>query len=191
MLQTMSRKWWLIALRGVSAVLFGILAFVWPQLTLGVLILLFAGYALIDGVMSIGASVGERKINDRWWVGLIEGVLSITAAVLAIIWPGITAVVLLYLIAAWAIITGIFEIIAAVNLRKVIEGEWTLALAGVVSIILGLILFFNPGPGILALIWVIGIYAVLFGVLLIYLGFRVRNLSESDSTGTSGRISHA
>lgn len=193
MIRTTARYWWLVVLRGVAAVLFGILAFVWPQLTLGALILLFAGYALVDGIMSIGASIRERHVHSRWWMGLIEGALGITAAILAVVWPGLTAVALLYLIAAWAIVTGIFELVAAISLRKQISGQWALGFAGIASIILGAILFLNPGTGVLALIWVIGAYALVFGGLLIYLGIKLRveyASKDTDEEGT-GQLRHA
>ena len=173
MLASLSRYWWLLVLRGVVAILFGILAFVWPGLTIGALVLLFGIYALIDGIGSIITGVAHRHGSDRWWL-LLEGVASIAFGLLTFFWPGITAIFLLLLIAGWAVVTGIFEIAAAIRLRKEIEGEWLLGLAGLLSILLGIFMFVQPGAGALALIWVIGSYAILFGLVLIVLGFRVR-----------------
>ncbi|HRW05747.1 MAG TPA: HdeD family acid-resistance protein [Caldilineaceae bacterium] len=173
MLASLSRYWWLLVLRGVVAILFGILAFVWPGLTIGALVLLFGVYALIDGIGSIVTGVAHRHGSDRWWL-LLEGVASIAFGLLTFFWPGITAIFLLLLIAGWAVVTGIFEIAAAIRLRKEIEGEWLLGLAGLLSILFGIFMFVQPGAGALALIWVIGSYAILFGLLLIVLGFRVR-----------------
>ena len=173
MLASLSRYWWLLVLRGVVAILFGVLAFVWPGLTIGALVLLFGIYALIDGIGSIITGVAHRHGSDRWWL-LLEGVASIAFGLLTFFWPGITAIFLLLLIAGWAVVTGIFEIAAAIRLRKEIEGEWLLGLAGLLSILLGIFMFVQPGAGALALIWVIGSYAILFGLVLIVLGFRVR-----------------
>lgn len=184
MLGNFARYWWLLAIRGVFAVIFGILAFIWPSITVGALVILFGVYVLFDGLSTLITAVTGRHENDRWWVLLIEGLVSVGAAVLTFIWPGITAVVLLYFIAAWAILTGVFEIIAAVRLRKEIENEWALGLMGVASLLFGLVMVFNPGAGALALIWVIGTYAVLFGLLLIYLAFKVRGMNKPTQLRT-------
>lgn len=182
MLASLSRYWWLLVLRGVVAILFGLLAFIWPGLTIGALVLLFGIYALIDGVSSIITGVAHRHGRDRWWL-LLEGIASIAFGLLTFFWPGITAFFLLILIASWAVVTGIFEIAAAIRLRKEIEGEWLLGLAGVLSILFGIMMFVQPGAGALALIWIIGSYAILFGILLIVLGFRLRNGSKLVGIG--------
>jgi uncharacterized membrane protein HdeD (DUF308 family) len=181
----MRKYWWLLALRGLFAILFGLAAFFWPGLTLSVLVLFFGAYVLIDGVMSIVAAVGDRDENDRWWVLLLEGLAGIAAGIIAFVWPGITAVALLFVIAAWAIATGVLELIAAIRLREVLKNELLLALSGALSIILGLILVFNPGPGALALIWAIGAYAILFGALFIYLGYKLRGSEEEPEAWQS------
>jgi uncharacterized membrane protein HdeD (DUF308 family) len=178
MLDNLSRYWWLLALRGVAAILFGILAFIWPQLTLEVLIILFGVYVLIDGVSNIITAFSRRETNDRWWVMLLEGVVGILAGVLTFLYPSLTAVILLYFIAAWAILTGVLEIVAAVRLRQEITGEWALALSGIFSIIFGILLVLFPGTGALAVVWIIGTYAIIFGALLIYLAFKVRSTGE-------------
>lgn len=178
MLRTLSRNWWLLALRGVFAVLFGILAFAWPAITVSALVILFGIYVLADGVISIFTGISDRDTNDRWWVLLLEGVLGITVGIVTFVWPGITAVVLLYLIAAWALVTGIFEIIAAIQLRQEITNEWALGLSGLLSIIFGVLLVVWPATGALALIWLIAAYAIVFGFLMIYLGFQMRGRSD-------------
>ncbi len=181
MVQTLAKYWWLVALRGVVAILFGILAFVWPGLTIGALVLLFGIYALIDGIGSIITGIAHRHGSERWWM-LLEGIAGILFGVLTFLWPGMTAWVLLLFIASWAILTGIFEIMAAIRLRHEIKGEWALGLAGLLSIILGVIMLINPGAGALAVVWGIGGYAIVFGALLVYLGFKLRN-AESLPTG--------
>lgn len=184
----LARNWWAVALRGLFAVLFGIAAFIWPGLTLLSLVWLFGIYAALDGIFSIVSAITNRQENDRWWLLLIEGIIGIAAGVVAFVWPGITAIALVYLIAAWAILTGIFEIVAAIRLRKEIEGEWLLALSGILSLIFGVALMIWPGAGALALVWVIAAYAIVFGVVLIILGFRMRGWRErginQELTGT-------
>lgn len=175
MIGTLSRNWWMLAVRGAVAVLFGIMAFIWPGLTLWALVFLFGAYVLIDGVFALVTAFTGREDNDRWWVLLLEGLAGIAAGLVAFIWPGMTAFVLVYLIAAWAIVTGIIEIAAAIRLRKEIEGEWVLALSGLASIIFGALMVLWPGAGALAVVWLIAAYAIFFGILLIFLAFRVRN----------------
>jgi uncharacterized membrane protein HdeD (DUF308 family) len=170
----LARNWWTLALRGLVAVLFGVAAFAWPGLTLVALTLLFGVYALIDGAFALAAAIVGRPPGLLWWALLAEGLLGIGTGIVTLLWPGLTALALLYLIAAWAVATGAFEIAAAVRLRKEIEGEWLLALGGILSVGLGLALALKPGAGALALIWLIGAYALLFGILLLILAFRLR-----------------
>jgi uncharacterized membrane protein HdeD (DUF308 family) len=144
-----------------------------PGMTLWVLVLLFGAYALVDGIFVVVAGIRGAG-GSRRWVLIIEGMLSILAGIVALLWPGITALVLLYVIAFWAIFTGVAEIVAAVALRREIEGEWALIQGGVLSVIFGIILAVLPGVGLLSLVWLIGIYAILFGIALIALAFRVR-----------------
>src|SRR6201991_3843501 len=179
MLTVYTGSWWALLLRGIAAIAFGLLAFVWPGITLTVLVLLWGAYALVDGAFAIAAGLKSHGENKRWWVLLLEGLLSVAAGIFAFVIPGITALILLILIAAWAIVTGIFEIVAAIQLRKYIKGEWLLALAGVASVIFGLALLFNPGVGALALVWLIGAYSIVFGVLLIVFGLRLHSLVKS------------
>jgi uncharacterized membrane protein HdeD (DUF308 family) len=177
MIGVLARNWWALALRGLLAVLFGLLAFALPGLTLTALVILFGAYALVDGIFALITAVRAAEAHERWWLLVLEGLAGVAAGLITFMWPGITAFVLLVLIGWWAIITGIFEIAAAVRLRKEIRGEWALALGGVASVIFGLVLLFRPGVGALAVIWLIGTYAVVFGLLLLLLAFRLRGHS--------------
>ena len=179
MLTVYAGSWWALLLRGIVAIAFGLLAFIWPGITLTALVFLWGAYALVDGVFSIAAGVKLHGENRRWWVLLLEGVLSVIAGVVAFVIPGITALVLLLLIAAWAIVTGAFEIVAAIQMRKYIRGEWLLILAGVASVLFGVLLFINPGAGALAVVWLIGAYAIVFGVILIALSLRLHGMLRS------------
>ncbi len=176
MLARLSRNWWAVALRGLAAVLFGIGAFVWPAMTLITLVLLFGIYALVDGVFALIQAFGPDT-SMRWAFGL-EAVVGVAAGIATIVWPGMTALILLYFIAGWAIITGVLEVFGAIQLRKVVSNEWLLVLGGIASVLFGAILVFAPGAGALAMIWLIGSYAVVFGVLLIGLGFRLRSVGQ-------------
>ena len=179
MIVVFSSSWWALVLRGIAAILFGVLAFIWPHITLTALVFLFGAYALVDGLFAIIAGVKSHGEFKRWWVLLIEGVFSAIAGVLAFMLPGITALILLILIAAWSIVTGVFEIAAAIQMRKYITGEWMLVLAGVASLLFGIALLVNPGVGALAVVWLIGAYTIVFGVLLFALGIRLRGLMHS------------
>ena len=178
-LPVLSRNWWLVALRGLAAIVFGVLAFVWPAITLWALVLLFGAYMLVDGIFAIVAAVRAAGREARWWLLLIEGVLGVLAGLVAAFWPGLTALALLYFVAAWAIVTGILEIAGAIRLRREIEGEWALGLSGALSLLFGVLLVVIPAPaGLLSLVWLIGAYALAFGVLLLVLAFRLRGTSE-------------
>ena len=175
-LPVLSRNWWMLALRGLAAIVFGLLAFVWPDITLFALVLLFGAYMLVDGIFAIVAAVRAAGREARWWLLLIEGVLGVLAGLVAAFWPGLTALALLYFIAAWAIVSGILEIIGAIRLRQEIEGEWALGLSGALSVLFGILLVVIPAPaGLLSLVWLIGAYALVFGVLLLVLAFRLRS----------------
>ena len=180
LLPLLSRNWWALALRGLAAILFGILAFAWPGITLFVLVIFFGAYLLVDGIFAIVAAVRAAGEEARWWLLLIEGILGVVAGLVAFFWPGLTALALLYLIAAWAIVTGIMEIVAAIRLRRELVGEWALILSGVLSFIFGVLLVVIPArAGLLSLTWLIGIYAIAFGVIMLVLAFRVRGLARS------------
>ena len=178
MVHVLARNWWLLVLRGVLSVLFGLAAFFWPGPTLLALVLLFGAYALVDGIFAIVAAITSADRSSRWWALVLEGIVGILTAVVTVLWTDITALALLYLIGAWAFLTGIFEIVAAIRLRKEIEGEWLLALSGLASILFSLFVAVFPGAGALAVVWLIGAYAVLFGILLIALGLRLRSAAE-------------
>jgi uncharacterized membrane protein HdeD (DUF308 family) len=172
----LSRNWWVFLLRGILAVIFGILALIWPGTTLLTLIILFGAYALVDGIFAIIAGVAGYGTTERWWAEVIEGVLGMVIGLMTLLWPGATALVVLYFIAAWAIVTGILEIAAAIQMRRYISGEWLLFLSGAVSVLFGVLLFIFPGAGALSLIAFIGAFAILFGILLIVLALRLRSL---------------
>lgn len=180
LLPVLSRNWWALALRGLAAILFGILAFAWPGITLFVLVIFFGAYLLVDGIFAIVAAVRAAGEEARWWLLLIEGILGVVAGLVAFFWPGLTALALLYLVAAWAIVTGIMEIVGAIRLRRELVGEWALILSGVLSFIFGVLLVVIPArAGLLSLTWLIGIYAIAFGVIMLVLAFRVRGLARS------------
>jgi uncharacterized membrane protein HdeD (DUF308 family) len=155
------------------------MAFVWPGLTVVALVLLFGAYALVDGVLTIAAAVTGRASRSWGWL-LVEGLAGIAAGIVAFVWPDVAATALLYLIAAWAFVTGLFEIVAAIRLRHEIENEWALALGGLASVLLAVAIVVWPGASALALVWLIAAYAILFGILLIVLGLRLRSWSRPE-----------
>jgi uncharacterized membrane protein HdeD (DUF308 family) len=175
--------WWALAIRGGIAILFGLAALLRPGIALEALILLFGAYALVDGVFSIVGVFGGTRGGTPRWLLFIEGVASIVAGLIAFFLPGLTAILLLYLIAAWAIVTGISEIAMAIRLRKEIRGEWALIVGGALSVVFGVILaVVGPVVGLISLIWLIGFYAVVFGVMMLVTAFSVRG---GNSGGTS------
>ncbi|HTK08166.1 MAG TPA: HdeD family acid-resistance protein [Ktedonobacteraceae bacterium] len=177
--QVALRNWWMLALRGVLAIIFGLIVLFYPGIALLALIIVFAIYAIIDGIVAIVVAIRERESLSRWGWILAEGVLSIIAGILAFVYPGITALILLYIVAAWAILTGIMEIAAAIILREYISREWLLALAGILSIVFGILLFIRPGAGLLSLLWLLGIYSIIFGVVFLIHAFQLRAWASS------------
>ena len=173
MVHALAKNWWMLLLRGIAAIIFGGLALAWPGMTLLTLVLFYGAYALIDGVLAIVAAITGGALLPRWWLAIV-GLLGIAAGLLTFMMPGLTTIVLLYLIAGWAIATGVFQIIGAIKLRKEIDNEWLLILGGIVSVLFGVAMFVAPGAGALALITVIGIYALFIGVLLVALSFRLK-----------------
>lgn len=171
---TWVRHWWSLVVRGFAAVMFGILLVALPQVGLVTLVALFGAYALVDGIFALVAAVRAARGEEAWGELAFEAIASLAAAAVTLLWPGITAVALLFVIAFWALFTGILEVGAAIRLRRVIKGEGWLALAGVLSVVLGILLLAQPAAGLLALVWMIGIYAIVFGALLIGLGFTLR-----------------
>jgi uncharacterized membrane protein HdeD (DUF308 family) len=183
----LARNWWVFVLRGVVAILFGVLAFTRPGITLEVLVLLFAFWALFDGVLALIGSIGAAEAHEPWWPLVLIGLLGVAAGLVTLRWPGITALALLFVIAYWSIFRGILEIAAAVRMRNLIQGEWWFILAGIASIAFGVLLIMNPGSGLLAVIWLVGIYAVIFGISLLMLGFRLKNLAGEVPAPTPAR----
>jgi uncharacterized membrane protein HdeD (DUF308 family) len=162
-----------------------LVAFFWPGLVLLVFVYLFAIYAFADGILAITLAVTGHGQAGPWWALLLEGIVGIAAGVLAVVWPGITELAFLFVIAGWSLVTGVFEIVAAVYLRKYMEGEWLLALSGVLSVILGLALVLVPAAGLLVIAWWVGAYAIAFGALLVVLAFRLRGLIGHASGSTA------
>ncbi len=179
--------WWALALRGVLAILFGLAALLRPGIALEALILLFGAYALVDGVFSIVGVFGGARGGMPRWLLLLEGIAGIVAGIVAFVLPVLTAFALYFLIMAWALVTGVAEISTAIRLRREIEGEWAMILSGALSILFAVVLLASGAIGIFTLVWVIGVYAVVFGVLLLIAAFRVRG--EADRGG--GRPSRA
>jgi uncharacterized membrane protein HdeD (DUF308 family) len=174
LLPALARYWWLILLRGIAAIIFGILAFAWPGITVVVLIWFFAAFTLVDGVLAlVHAIMGGPNVGSRWWLALI-GVLGILVGLLTFMSPGVTALVLLVFIASWAIVLGVFQIIGAIRLRKEIDNEWSIGLSGALSVLFGVVLLVAPGAGALAFIWVIAAYAIVFGVLLVLAALKLK-----------------
>lgn len=178
MLEAMSRNWGAIAFRGVIAVLLGIVAIVWPGVTVGVLVILLGAFALVEGVANIVAGIRGR---EGWAIG--EGVISVVIGIVIVVWPAITALALLYVVAAWAIFTGIVRIVAAIQLRRVLRNEWLLVGSGLASVVFGVIAAVFPGAGILTLIWLLGAWLIVLGVMLIALSLTLRQSAH--------RLSHA
>lgn len=178
--QLLSKFWWLLLLRGVLAILFGVSAFAWPGLTLGTMIMLFAAFSLVDGVFEIVHAVGHRKELEHWGLMLVEGLFGVVFGVLAFQSPVLTTeiggMIIAFYMAAWAIVTGAIRIAMAVKLRKEIEGEWLLALSGAVSIAFGILIMARPAAGVLAAVFLIGTWAIFLGVTLIALAFKTRRL---------------
>jgi uncharacterized membrane protein HdeD (DUF308 family) len=173
LVESLARNWWLLLLRGIVSVVFGILAFIWPGITLFALVLLYGAYALVDGVLAIAAAIKGRGRAPTGWLVLV-GVLGIAAGIVTFVWPAITAFALLVLIGVWSILHGILEVVGAIRLRREIRGEGLLILGGILSIAFGLIVLLQPGAGALAIVWLIGAYAVVFGALFVALSLRLR-----------------
>jgi len=179
MVTSLAQNWWTFTLRGVLALLFGVLAFVAPGATLTTLVYVFGFYAILNGVLALYTAWNLRSF-DRWWVLLLEGLLGIAAGVIAFVWPGAAALAFLSIIAAWAILVGILQTVAAIRLRQEIENEWSLGLGGLASVIFGVLLVVWPRSGLVTISWIIGIYAIAFGVMLLVLGSRLRGLNKTN-----------
>ncbi len=173
MLSKLSRNWWVFALQGLLTVVFGVLTLVWPQSALEALVITFGVFALLEGILVLIAG-----IRARWMALAVSGLVGIAVGVLTLVWPNITGRVLLYLIAAWAVITGILEIVAAVDLRRLVDDEWLMILGGIFSVVFGVLVMIFPGAGALSIAWLIGIYAILAGITLIVFAVRSRRWLE-------------
>jgi uncharacterized membrane protein HdeD (DUF308 family) len=180
LLRALADNWWLLLLRGIAAIAFGVLAFVWPGITLLSLTIIWGAYALADGILALWAAIAGKggEAGSRWWLAIV-GVLGIAAGLIAFIWPGATAAALLLFIAAWAIVTGLMEIWGAIALRKEIENEWLLILSGILSIAFGVIMVTRPATGALAVIWMIAVFAILFGVSNVALALKVKRFKAA------------
>jgi uncharacterized membrane protein HdeD (DUF308 family) len=182
----LSRDSWHFAVRGVLTIVFGIVALIWPGVTQLALVLLFGAFVLTDGSFTIATAISTRKYFKRWWALLLEGVTGIVIAAITFLWPNITGLALMYFIAGWAILTGIFEIAAAIEFRNLIPGEWATLLMGLLSTILGILMFVYPGAGAVGIVWAIGFYAIFFGIMELVFANRLRGLGrEFNSKQTS------
>ncbi len=186
MVHVLARNWWALLIRGIAAVIFGILAFLWPGITLVVIGVLFGAYAFVDGVFAIVAAVRAAQSHERWWPFVLEGIVGFVIAAITFYDVGITLFALYITIAAWALITGILEIVAAIQLRKAIANEWLLILAGICSILFSILMIWHPGVAALAIIWIIAAYAIVFGIMMIALSLRLRaHLTQTPTPSTA------
>lgn len=179
LLRIMAASWWLLLLRGLAGIVFGILALLWPGLTVMALLIVFGVYAILDGILALITGFRRRSMDERWWAWALDGILSIAIGLMALFWPAATALAFVIWIAAWAIVAGGFRIYAAIRLRREIEGEWALALSGVLLVIWGVLIVLVPAAGLLSLAWLIGIFALLIGVTMLVLAFRLRRLGRA------------
>ena len=191
-LTQLSRDWWHFAVRGVLAIVFGLLALIWPESTKIALVLLFGAFVLMDGIFTVITGIETRKYFKQWWALLLEGLTGIVIAAIAFIWPEVTATALVYFIGAWAILTGILEIMAAIELRNLIAGESVMILHGLLSIVFGVLLFVFPSAGAVGIVWAIGFYAIFAGTMEIVFAFRLRGLGqELEKASTTSTTSQA
>lgn len=184
MLERIGKLWWSFMLRGALAIVFAVCAFAWPELTVKVLLLIFGVFCLVDGVASLLSAFG----NERWLWSVVQGVIGIGIGLVTFFWPQVTAVTLLVIIGIWAILKGIGEIMWAIDLRKFIEREWLLVVAGVASILFGLLLILRPGAGALAVLWLIALFAVFYGILFLVLGWKLRSLKGEIKERVADRL---
>jgi len=174
LVKTLGRTWWLVLLRGLAAIVFGILAWTWPIATVITLVLFWGAYALVDGVAALIGGWQAKDSGKPMWTIVLVGVVGIAAGIFTFVQPGVTAIALLMLIAIWAIVNGVLEISAAIRLRKEIQNEWLLILSGLLSVAFGALMILNPGAGALAVLWILGAFSVAYGVLLVVLAFKLK-----------------
>jgi len=182
----LARNWWAVALRGVLGILFGLIALVFPGATMLSLVLVFAAYLLVDGVFAIVAAVRAARQREQWGLLTLEGIVNIAAAVLAVLWPGLTVIAFVLLIAAWAIVTGVL-VLAAASRLNIDHGRWWLVLGGVASLAYGVLLIIAPLIGALVLTWWIGAYALVFGVALLVLAFKLKARRDEEPHAAAAR----
>ena len=175
---TLARNWWKLLVRGLVAISFGLMLWLLPGISLALLVLFFGAFVLADGILGIWMAISGRKEYENWWELLLWGIVDIGIGILTFISPSATAVALVIFTAVWAIATGVLQIAVAIRLRREIEGEWLLILGGLLSVVLGILFMVQPGTGALALVWLIGTYAFLFGLLLVFLAFKMRNFRK-------------
>jgi len=171
----LARNWWALALRGVAAIIFGVIALFWPPTAIIALVAIFGAYALVDGILNLVAAVRAGRTGQRWGALVFEAIVSLAVGILTLFFPGVTALALVLLVAAWSLVTGVAEVVAAIKLRKVIQGEWLLAVSGILSIAFGVLLFISPLIGAIAIAIWIGAYSLVFGALLVGLALRLRS----------------
>jgi len=181
---SLAKNWWVLVIRGLVAIALGIVTFAWPGITVAALVLVFGAYCLVDGAFSLVGAFRAVRAHERWGALVLEGIAGIVAAILTLLWPAVTAFVLVIIVAAWALVTGSLEIVAAIRLRQHVAGEWLLGLSGLASILFGILCMILPLIGALAIAFCIGIYAMIFGVLLIALGLRLRTWTRTAHAGT-------
>lgn len=187
MIAQLTRNWWMPLIRGIAAILFGVAALVWPQITLEVLVFLFGAFALADGVFALVAGIMASGADGglRWSL-VLSGIVGIGAGLITFFWPGVTATVLLSIIIAWAIISGVLEIVAALRMREVIDNEWLYILSGALSVLFGVLALVYPNSGALSIVWMIAIFAIAYGITLVGFAFRVRSVGNTLSQVTEG-----
>ena len=179
LVRVMANNWWVPLLRGIAAVIFGLMALFWPGLTVYLLLIVFGAYAIFDGVMAVIVAFQRKSEDDGWWAWALDGALSIIIGLMALFWPEATALALIIWMAIWAVVGGIFRIIAAFRLRAEIEGEWALGLSGLLLVIWGVLMALIPAAGLLSIAWLIGIFALLIGIVMIVLAFRLRGMRDA------------
>ncbi len=179
----LASNWWTLTIRGIVAILFGIFTFFRPGITLTALALVFGAFVLVDGIFSIVAAMRGTRRGERWWVLLIWGLAGLAAAAVTFLWPGITVLAMVFVVALWALATGVIELVAAIRLRKMIRGEWLLGLAGIASMAFGVLLMIWPLTGAIVVAWWIGAYAMAFGLILLALSFRLRTWTRQAEAG--------
>jgi uncharacterized membrane protein HdeD (DUF308 family) len=184
----LAEHWWSPVLRGLVAIVVGVIALALPGITVGAVVILFGAYALIDGIAAFIAAFRSSRAHERWGMLLLEGLAGIVTAAITVIWPPLTALVLVYLVGAWALVTGVLEVAAAIKLRQFIAGEWLLALSGIASLLFGILALAMPLAGALAIAMLVGVYSLAFGFILVGFGIRLRSWSKNPGAASSIRV---